>query len=296
MRSRKTLSFSSEASSSQELLLISRLMKENESYERPIFIQDLVYNLALEMKIYAYKAGFAIGELAEQHYPGASTLEKLLLGAGMGKVVYYPFEFHAVITSSKRKGGNAGTNMHVFESGLISGFLSAESGTTINVAETHCANYKDDFCQFLATRDINPYKDLFAIESIDKATEILSEAIKAENKYNKDYYLLSFLPLMEKPLLNSAAKLFYVLGQNLAKINPGEGETLPLLLNYLHIGGKIGKNGIIEMEYSHEMSSTGFVLLNEMLVRGYLENALHCKVNVKQHINKGAYRVEVTTE
>ncbi|MGC8547962.1 MAG: V4R domain-containing protein [Candidatus Micrarchaeia archaeon] len=288
-----------EASKSIELLLIKRIASSEHDSCRPMNLQDLVYNFTPETKRYAYKSGFATGELAAIHFPGALTLERILAAAGLGKVIYYPFPDAVKITSARKMlSFSFGTNSHMFESGLIAGFLSKETGRRVEAIETHCMLNNSSFCQFEASRRIDPYLGLTYIGRFDKLSELLAEGIDAEPcSFNSDYYLISLLPLLQKPLLNSVSKLMYILGKRLGEERPEAKSEIPKILRYLHIPGNVSENmHAINLQYPHELSMSGFVLLSTFLLRGYIATAMKLRSSLLQRVSKGAYIVSIKTE
>ncbi|MEM3215974.1 MAG: 4-vinyl reductase [Candidatus Micrarchaeaceae archaeon] len=280
-----------------ELLLISRIInvRENAQIRGAFSLQDLIYNFTEETKRYAYKSGLAIGELAAAHFPGVSSLERILASAGMGNILYAPFETEVKITSARAHNTSIkiNTNAHYFESGIIAGFLSKETGRHIDARETHCIFNGSDFCQFEASSSVSPFANISSVSSLEIATKLLAEAVRNNQQSNEDYFALSFLPLLREPLLSSATNLVYILGKRIAHEMQNENEAFALLANYIHLSrirSTKGENEI-ELQYPHSLSSDGFLQISSALLRGYLSSAHKSACSAERHMSAGAYRV-----
>ena len=130
------------AVSTQNEFLIKKMLDAGNSGDRCLLVQDVVYSLSDDLRELALKSGFNLGtEVYRNSSRDLSALERVLENAGLGRVIYYPFESKSIITSYKtkpREGANLGANVHVFESGLISGYLSANANRRIFVRESRC--------------------------------------------------------------------------------------------------------------------------------------------------------------
>jgi hypothetical protein len=123
----------------QEQALIRRIVQRPLGpVLRRLQIQDLLYNTAQELQSLAFKSGFNLGvEAYANSEKNMLALEHILENAGLGKMIYYPFEFKSVIASRtmKQRGIDLGSNIHIFESGVISGYLSAHTKKHITVRD-----------------------------------------------------------------------------------------------------------------------------------------------------------------
>ena len=194
-------------------------MQESHEPVRGIALQDIVYNLSDSTRRLAYKAGFSLGETTNRHFPGLASLEKILSSAGFGKILYYPSETRALITSRKSSGiADLGLGkMHAFEAGIIAGHLSSLMKREIGVREAHCSLGGAQFCQFIASPHENAYEGTGTEEGLEAAAAILRRAVSAGGPgMTEPYRMLSMLPIMRRPLSAEVEKLFYALGKKLA--------------------------------------------------------------------------------
>ncbi|MGC8676418.1 MAG: V4R domain-containing protein [Candidatus Micrarchaeia archaeon] len=293
---------------SSELLLVNRIVgaqQRGRALAAVPTLHDIIYNFTAETKRYAYKSGFAVGELAAVHFHGINVLERILYAAGMGNVLYYTFESEAKITSAKSASVfSLGAPAHYFEAGIIAGFLSEETGRNIEARETHCKLAGSEFCQFEASPSANPFADVLQEGGLDTEAKLLAEAIAKHanagaSEFSEEYFVLSMMPLLREPLLGSVTKLAYVLGKRLAYELPDAVASLPSILKYLRISGTLDvrKGGgrvagmTVTVLYSHAMSLSGFVQISSALLQGYLSTVYRTACSVNKSTVAGAYRV-----
>ncbi|MEM3781354.1 MAG: V4R domain-containing protein [Candidatus Micrarchaeaceae archaeon] len=294
---------------STELFLIGKIVNSSGAVQAhmALRLQDLIYNIAEETKKYAYKSGLALGELAASHFSGLSSLERILASAGLGHVLYAPFETEAKITSARAHGIsiNANTNVHSFESGIIAGFLSRQTAKRLHVRETHCVFNGSEFCQFEINSSLNPFAGLSYIDNIDSASRLLAAAASAASSApaaahdikaaSEDYFSLSFMPLEREPLLSAAEKLAYAIGVRASKYMRSENSGLSMLANYINLGFDTvnikGKSKTFVLRYPHSLSSSGFLRVSSALVKGYLCSSHGSSCSVERRLSAGAYHV-----
>lgn len=231
-RQRKTKAEAADTSYDVEDLLIKTLALRDEKGTSSLLLPRILHNLSGSMKQIAYRHGFASGRSVYDRAGGVSIspLLKILKNAGLGDVLYSPTEHKIIIKSTGAKGIQLNTNVHIYESGIIAGYLSAHTSMLINTRETSCMHNNSEFCQFVADYGIPP-----KFEEISYAGQML-EAVENSVK-NKDakagegspsYYLLLLSPLIKQADISKAADLLLLSGKRLAKVtDPKEyKETL----------------------------------------------------------------------
>ncbi|MDE1855115.1 MAG: 4-vinyl reductase [Candidatus Micrarchaeota archaeon] len=273
---------------------------------RGLELQDIIYNSAPEMRSLAFKSGYALGTevYRSANNGGIATLEHVLVHAGFGKVIYHPFELMSTFTSyAPRSGGqNLGLNVHVFETGLIAGYLSAHTGQRIGVQETACVFNGANHCMFVAkvgsTVNAEAYKRLGLQEVILALRHALLHAER--RKANESYYILSIKPLLNEPVLSEATKFLYVVGKMLVSQFPSEpAKTIEQSSSLLNISSSRlksnRKKGVsLSLSYDHETSSGSFVDLSTALISGLMKGAYGKNVRIKRGISsKGVYNVKL---
>jgi predicted hydrocarbon binding protein len=288
----------------REHALISRVLRSPASVpRRHLLVQDLIYNTAREFQTLAFKSGFNLGSEAYRHSNRSiSSLEHILENAGLGKVVYYPFESKSIITSrSIRSGGmNIGTNLHIFEAGVISGYMTAHTKKHISVREQTCVFNGASTCEFVATAggidsgEQNPIDFPTVVRTL---SSVISGTEKQEN--NETYYMLSMKPLLTEPLFSEAVKFMYVTGKVLSRNLRDFDRSVLTAANLLGIGkAKLSKdrkgNASLALIYSHDTSINKYVDLSTALLAGMLKGAYGKKVEMTRSVDsKGIYNVRL---
>ncbi len=269
---------------STELYLINQVLKSKEPAEQFASLQSIIYNFTSETRQFGYKAGFALGELVGRNFE-FTHLQKLFENAGFGKLLYTPTEREAIVIADMTSEVDAGMPMHVFEAGMLAGFFSAKTGRVLGAEESHC-QLNGSKCTFFIGAGKMPRTG--ALADFSKATDAIADSLE-HAKACKSYYILSFLPILEEPLLSSSAKLAYLLGKKLGYrgVEPG------LLAKYLQVEVKMsGKE--MEVSYPYLLSHSGYVLVSSMLLRGYLQTSFKKKAVYEQHLRKGIYEVKLS--
>lgn len=296
-----------EISRSHEEMVVKRLaLAPSKAPDRSLQIQDLIYNSAAELRSLALRSGFNLGADAYRNSSGSiAALEHLLENGGLGKMVYYPFESSSAFTSHgvKTHGIKLGTNVHAFEAGVISGYLSAHAKQQVAVRETECVFNGSNYCKFIASaRNFASDEPNKAIDFIPGLITALHEAVmKAEKpRGSNNYYLFAVRPLLSEPVFSEASKLLYLAGKLLAKSRlPGFEQSVALLSSFLRIdGAKVSRDRkgrtVLNLTYGRESSSGRFVDLTTALISGLVKGAYGRNVQVSRSLrSSGAYNVRM---
>ncbi len=299
------------ASGREEFLLKKITEPPAKAPERHLQLQDLLYNVAPELQTLAFRSGFKLGSDAFACSDGTiGSLEHILENAGLGKVSYYPFETRSMFASYriKAKSVNLGINTHTFEAGVIAGFLSAHSKSTVTASEVACVFNGARACQFVAVggESFNP-QDSSSLDmvSIVRALDLgirNAEARKGESAY----YMLAIRPLLSEPMLGEASKFLYLSGKMLVASQKAHNFAFMVkkASDFLGIDGvKVtdGKNGsaVVRLAYNTTTSVSRFVDLSTALLSGMFKGAFGRNVKVKRDTDsKGIYivRMQVSEE
>lgn len=290
--------------SSREAALFGRLTRvQSPSPRRHLLVQDLIYNTAQELQMLAFKSGFNVGAEVYRHSDKSMTsLERILENAGLGRVVFYPFESKSVISSrSIRSGGmNTGVNMHVFEAGVISGYLTAHARKPITVVEQNCVFNGASTCEFVATAG--------GIDSVEQppldfpaVLKALSRSISGseDQKGNGAYYMVSIRPLLSEPVFGEATKLMYLAGKALAQELPDFERSVSRAATLLGVEkAKVVKDKKGEVSvylgYTHDTSVHRYVELSTSMFAGMMQGAFGKGVKVTRSVDaKGFYNVRL---
>ncbi|MGC8776859.1 MAG: V4R domain-containing protein [Candidatus Micrarchaeia archaeon] len=245
-----------------EEFLEEKIANKNVTFINTPTLQDIIYSSTPSLREIAYKSGFSFGKSLYEHGKGIEKLAEALEAAGLKDLLYYPFEDRAIIKAKPESSYNIGKQMHIFESGIIAGFMSAASGKIIYVRENKCTFDGSEMCEFLAEPKESLKPEGGYNEDIveDIANAILSSKTP---KLSQEYMLFSMLPLMKEPIKDEIAKVFFAAGSKLGEMGV-EPEKL---------GEKFGikiaktKKGFV-LSYSPLNSLKGFVDISSALFAG----------------------------
>ncbi|MGA3020840.1 MAG: 4-vinyl reductase [Candidatus Micrarchaeales archaeon] len=287
----------------EELLIRKIAQKPLRPMPRRLQIQDLLYNTAQELQSLAFNAGFNLGiEAYANSEKNMSALEHILENAGLGRIIYYPFESKSVIASRtmKQEGMNLGSNLHVFESGVISGYLSAHTKKHITVREQTCVFNGAPVCEFIATPGGIESSGSMPIE-FPKIVKALADAISRSegNNGRKTYYVLALKPLLNEPLFSEISKFLYLAGKQLPRRIPNFDYAVIHAAQFLGIEkasvARDKKGGTtVNLIYDHDTSTEKFVYLTTALLSGIMKETYGRSIRIVRRVNsKGIYSVRM---
>ncbi len=295
-----------EVSNSHEEMLIKRVIEQpRKPQSRHLELQDIIYNSAPELRALAFKSGYNLGvEAFERSKGGMDALEHVLENAGFGKMIYHPFESMSTFTTyaTRAHSQNLGMDMHVFEAGVISGYLSAHAGRNISVEETSCVYNGATHCMFVAKTHGGVGTDSYRYLDLPKVMLAFRHALSHAQKQHGEtsYYMLSVRPLLNEPVVSEASKFLYLLGKLLtAQSTPDPKRTITQAINFLGIdGAKVSstkKRGLeISLVYGRSASYGHFVDLTTAFISGLAKGAYGRNVQVSRNLSsRGVYNVKM---
>jgi len=268
-------------------LLEERIANNKIAFVNAAAIQDILYNATPTLRQLAYNSGFSFGKaLYEKSDKSIGKLVDVLHAAGFKNILYYPFEDKAIIKVKPESSYNINKEVHIFESGIIAGYMSAASSKIIHVNERRCAFNGADVCEFVA----EPIASVKIEEDYDEnVVENLAQVLsKSDSKLSQEYMLFSLLPLMKEPVKSEISKLFYAAGSFLGKSNPNIDKIAE---KFGVIARKRG-NGIL-LSYAPTNSMKGFVDLSAAFFAGLAKSVYNKGVEIKESLSGNAYRVYI---
>ena len=268
-------------------LLEERLASNKIAFVNAPAIQDILYNATPTLRQIAYNSGFSFGKaLYERSDKSIGKLVDVLHAAGFKNILYYPFEDKAVIKVKQESSYNINKEVHIFESGIIAGYMSAASGKIIYVNERRCVFGGANVCEFVA----EPIASVKMEEDYDEnVVENLAQVLsKSDSKLSQEYMLFSLLPLMKEPVKSEISKLFYAAGSFLGKSNPNIDKMAE---KFGVIARKRG-NGIM-LSYAPTNSMKGFVDLSAAFFAGLAKSVYNKGVEIKESLSGNGYKVYI---
>ena len=295
-----------EIPANQEELFIRRILQQpRKSHIRGLEIQDVLYNSAPELRELAFKSGYNVGSEAYRisKNGGIAPLEHMLENAGFGKVIYHSFESMSTFTAyaPRPNAHNMGMNIHVFETGLISGYLSAHLGRNIAAAETSCVFNGASHCMFVAKAHAFADPDAYRYLTLEEILSALSYSLSRAQKHQGDtyYYAVSLQPLLNEPVHSEATKFLYMLGKLLAlqKMRDQKSSILNRsdCLKIENAKVSSSKKGLrVSLAYSHASSSGRIVDLTTSFLSGFIKGTYGRNVQVTRSLSsRGVYNVRL---
>jgi len=268
-------------------LLEERIASNKIAFVNAPAIQDILYNATPTLRQIAYNSGFSFGKaLYERSDKSIGKLVDVLHAAGFKNILYYPFEDKAVIKVKQESSYNINKEVHIFESGIIAGYMSAASGKIIYVNERRCVFGGANVCEFVA----EPIASVKMEEDYDEnVVENLAQVLsKSDSKLSQEYMLFSLLPLMKEPVKSEISKLFYAAGSFLGKSNPNIDKMAE---KFGVIARKRG-NGIM-LSYAPTNSMKGFVDLSAAFFAGLAKSVYNKGVEIKESLSGNGYKVYI---
>ncbi len=292
------------SSRTREELLIKRLAETpSKMPNRGLEFQDLLYNSASELRSLAFKSGFNLGaEVYRGSKRSIASLEHVLEHAGMGKVVYNSFGSESAFVSYgvKAHGLNLMTEVHIFEAGIISGYLTSHAKRLITAEEVACVFNGSPYCRFVARAEgetrVAKTLEFSRILSALRTTMLNSESPKKID----GYYMLAIEPILVEPVFSEASKFLYLSGKLLANSGlPAFRHTVRMAANFFGVEGaelisNRKKELMIHVAYGHETSTYRFVKLTTAFFSGLVKGTYGNGVSVSRSLSsKGVYNVRI---
>ncbi|MDE1846376.1 MAG: 4-vinyl reductase [Candidatus Micrarchaeota archaeon] len=288
-----------------EDLLISQIALPKFEKQSSHLLPELLYNLTPSTRSLGYNSGFRMGERLSELHNASNSLHPLinaLMCGGFSNVMYYPHKNSAIFEMVHHKECKMDLNatLHIFESGLIAGYLSHSTGARMTVTETMCAHDAKGKCQFVAERT-GAISEPAAFEGTAQIVGSIRSAIANGNEksVSGSYFALAIAPLTRSPLKEELAKLLFVVGRELSptlELNQVSLERLATIFSLREAGATSNRKGVTSINFAlAPISSTSNYL---DLVAALFSGVLSHKAAKTPHLTRGlsrdgSYRAEL---
>lgn len=270
-------------------------------------LPDILYNMTPSTRNLGYNSGFAVGVKIFERSSAqndASPLINALENAGFRHTQYSPLNDTAIITARQSRGINLGDKAHVFESGLIAGYLSAATGKGVNVTENQCIHKQGDFCQFVATESKRSGYETAQSSDLSNVTSMIAQGMMANesgSRISDNFYMLEMLPFTKEPIEKEASRLLYIAGQRVGEQSPKNiDESVKNLASILGVRDiklfKKKKSGLtsIRLKYKPVNSMSEYINLSTSLVAGMIKGMYNNAPSIVRKITQdGSYTVDL---
>jgi len=271
------------ASTDIEDLLIDMIIKHGAKALNGTDIENLVYGMTPSMSELGYGFGFSVGRAMTLKTGSNKGFTSVLDKIGLHDSLYYPSEKKVIITSrpnQKYPRPQINHNIHIYESGVISGYLSTYTGIQIGTEEKRCIYNGSSECQFVSAPLSS--KQVFQGCGIGDVTYSIAYALK-EGRYkklNEEYYrILAYLPLTDSAISEQILRVMVVAGEKLGTIaaNIHIPAIVSNMANYFGVKeAKVERRGIksiIKLRYESYNSIQAFVAVPAALLSGFALSA-----------------------
>ncbi len=264
-----------------------------------------------------FSHGFAVGKSLYRHVSGrtnggAQTLVPMLVEffekAGHTGVSYrqagssYEFMMH----DTPRIG--LGMHMHMFEAGVISGFMSSEYRRAARFTETECRADGAESCAFAEMAQESNGIKFDARTGTDAIADYVLAALDSSNiagEMRYEYYALASDSLMHSEYSSNINDIAYAIGSGLGSRFREENATrsasagvarlkrLIALLNFGNITIKRTAPMSLRLEFDRLMGNKGIVDLSSNFISGMLNAYLGSKLTSVQRSSLGGYTMNI---
>ncbi|MGC8669763.1 MAG: hypothetical protein ACP5TL_01255 [Candidatus Micrarchaeia archaeon] len=243
----------SEPATYSEVMLKNILNKNDTTENNSLSVMlHSASSLTESLRRITYKEGFSTGKSlyrmlnATKHYSmyeeSIPDLVSFLESAGLGTMTYSIFESNPSFAIYGAPSIYIGSNIHTFEAGIISGFISTVRHQYIPINETECINNNSNVCKFSASEE--PEAGIEMDENESK--RILGNVVNNISTSTEGSVSSSFLSLLSNVLtrreyLPEMKGVFSYIGSELgAKI---QGKTSSAkMLNFANVLNSIYAN------------------------------------------------------
>ena len=285
-----------------------------------LMLYSLMANTTPSMRALNYRHGIAVGRSLHQLYAqkrsyalyeeGVDDLVSFFELAGYGRITYHAFPNMIRIGMHDTLHLDLGMNTHLFEAGMIAGFLTASKGQLMQVTERACSSNSADSCEFYSSSSAQDTSEFAVKGAFDAFVEDVSRHVLRAEKQNNpsianEYYALSSLVLLDNRYFHEIRAIADYLGGRLATELGIESMTPRRMFNTVEKSVELLNMGIakiktsskfdITLQFSTLHSRKEFADLSIAFLRGLLRNAAKdTGMKVRCLIHKNTYSVRIS--
>jgi predicted hydrocarbon binding protein len=326
-RKLKTVTAPTIFASYNEALLNSILSEKrrNKTTESALLFRSALSTLTPGMRELYHKSGISVGRLLykiyhdKKHYvwyhEGVADLVSFFESVGFSGVTYNVFSDGIYIKFNNRDKTHMGANMHIFEAGVISGFLTAGQEQHIKVEEVSCSNNGADFCHFVTSNmplrpreeaDF-PYKYDDVLDNFVKAAAQRAQGpSKILENFSEEYYALSSYVFLEQKYSEHMNRICQYIGAELnskLKLQPKKrsAEMMEMLFEEFGMGSlkiKSLKPLDLEMHFDRLKAKKEFVDISIAFLNGLVSGLVRkgATINTKSVKRNNSYVIHVAEQ
>ncbi len=260
-----------------EDIIIDMLLNSDINTKNGTDIEDLIYSSTRNTAKLGYYFGFSVGRSMALKLDSRKEFIMMLDRIGLHNALYHPLRDHIIIMSKPEKNfrrSRLAYPIHVYEAGVIAGYLSTSSGMKINVNEKRCVYNGASECQFVAS----PEQSAPAL--VKNGISGISHAIAASfnnGAYSKslpEYHrILSNLPLIDGGISSQVLKIMVLSGEKMPSMTTVQfNRVVSNIANYYGVNDysieRRGSKKIIKFRYGNYNSLHSFVSMPAAIIVG----------------------------
>ncbi|MEM3227607.1 MAG: hypothetical protein QXK65_01505 [Candidatus Micrarchaeaceae archaeon] len=294
----------------EEVLLTSIISNSNPSattYESAATFSRILLNLTAGTRALGYRYGMEIGKSLyrllssrKPYYWYEESIPDLIsfLEKAIGVPASYSLLYSGLrVRIYNKQGLYLGMNMHLFEAGIISGFVTAASKQITYMEEISCSNNGSDYCEFSLSPHRHNEENIEVSSALSRFAEHLSIMVKhpqtQQNSVSRSYHALLILSILRSSYSDAinnisgyfgfkvAQQLFDDKKPNAARISEYLLKTA-ILLNFGAPTIKPSKDRTLlnmVLAFSPEVSKKEYVELSRAFINAMLSKAAHPRVS-----------------
>jgi len=290
--------------------------QEKKSTEYSLLFNSVLSTLTPGMRNLYYKSGISVGRIlyttCEQntHYTWYEESVKDLVSffekSGFSRITYNIFPDRLDIKLHKMDPTFLGSSMHVFESGIISGFLSAGRLQHVKVDEIACCNNGSKFCHFITTENLPLYLGADTREVFDRFVENIIPH-DPENRYMfaDAYAMLSSSVFLDREYLEHMKNIVRHMGIEVGlgisldkKLSGKSVKAIERISNLLGFGSlSIRSPKPLDMQFRFDKlkAKKEFVDISIAFLNGMLSNSVGKESSIDTRVthSKNSYIVRI---
>ncbi|EET89589.1 MAG: hypothetical protein LVQ97_01470 [Candidatus Micrarchaeales archaeon] len=303
-------------------IMINNIIKsvpEAQVDRNAILLNHVLMNLTKGMRRVSYHSGFAIGvkvsggygSIYKDKHAALSDLTDFIEKIGYASAsheIYRDGKISFFIRSNK--GQNIGMNLHSFEAGIISGFLTAITGVYSKVSEQRCQNNDSDLCVFTVSNTADYEADLpiepkGLLERLASSlySDLSRNDLSNSAKFSESYYYMLNKVVSDKAYLeymkDSVRYVGGILGDKILSVygrdDKSYGKCLQSSVKLLNLGKlsiKNSKNYPVELSFDTINSRQELIEISLALISGMSPDR-DSTIEAVQEIKGGTYTIRL---
>ncbi len=272
-------------------------------------------SLSGNLKELQYRKGVAAGKLLYKVksaargyiYPEESVadLVRFFQSAGHKHVTYIAYPGNIQIKLHDKLGPNVGASLHIFEAGVISGFLSSAMLRYVDIKESSCVNDDGPYCRFVFDASGAGRSGNADPSSIDRLANHIAHNVRFTKSrravVKNEYYMLGSSLLFDDVYVDSVKSIAAYMGWSVGERLSRNGKRVKLsemkyAIRLLNMGNPeiiASKPLHMQLSFNGASSRRQFVNISVAFINGLLSSGAGSAATAEAHTENGSYVVDI---